>query len=350
MRLEGRITAESASPIWRSALETLDRNPQSRIVIDASRVEYVDIVGLALLFDLKRRRRAPGAEVEVHALAPAFASLIDRPGVLGLEPLRDRLPMGALERVGRATAQQLDDLRSLVQFCRACLRSLLRARSQRVIRLADILEVATENGTKAVPIVLLVGFLIGVIAAFELGLVARQLGATIFVVNGVGVAILRELGALVTAIVVAGRTGAAFAAQLGAQKVNEEIDALSTFGIDPIEFLVVPRLIATTLMLPLLTVLADVIGILGGALVLSRFDITLLQFYTQLLTVVAPPDFVLGLVKAALFGWTIALIGCHRGLTTGAGAIAVGQSATHAVVTSIVMIIVIDGIVAALTS
>src|SRR4029450_8933966 len=177
-----------------------------------------------------------------------------------------------------------------------------------------------------------------------------QFGAVIFVVNGVGLAMLRELGALMTAIVFAGRTGAAFAAQIGTQKVNEEVNAITTFGLDPVHFLGVPRLIAATLMVPLLTVLADVVGIFGGALVMTTFDVGFVQFYNQLLAAVTAEDFVLGVVKAAVFGLTIAAVGCHRGLATGAGAISVGLSTTSAVVTSIVLIVVIDGLFAVVTS
>ena len=213
-----------------------------------------------------------------------------------------------------------------------------------------MLDIATEAGANAVPIVLLIGFLMGVIIAFEIGLVAQQFGAVIFVVNGVGVAMLRELGPLMTAIVFAGRTGAAFAAQIGTQKVNEEVNAISTFGLDPVHFLVLPRLLAATLVMPLLTVLADIVGIFGGALVMSTFDIGFLQFYNQLLGAVTAGDFVIGIVKAAVFGLTIAAVGCQRGLATGAGATSVGLSATSTVVTSIVLIVVIDGIFAVLTS
>ena len=166
-----------------------------------------------------------------------------------------------------------------------------RAHAARQIQWGDVLDVATEAGANAVPIVLLIGFLMGVIIAFEIGLVARQFGAVIFVVNGVGIAMLRELGPLMTAIVFAGRTGAAFAAQIGTQKVNEEVNAISTFGLDPIHFLVLPRLLAAMLVLPLLTVLADIVGLFGGALVMTTFDVSFLQFYNQLLGAVDAGDF-----------------------------------------------------------
>jgi len=350
--LEGRITAYTAAPIWQSAIDTLARNPDRPIVVDASRLEYVDDVGIALLFDLIRRDRPVDAKVEIRDLAPNFAALLR-----GFDPkdfaapAHGRRSMGMLEQVGRATTRQIAYAREMAGFLSACVNAFRQALTRRgMVNWHDVLDIATEAGANAVPIVLLTGFLMGVIIAFEIGLVARQFGAVIFVVNGVGVAMFRELGALMTAIVFAGRTGAAFAAQIGTQKVNEEVSAISTFGLDPIHFLVLPRLISAMLMVPLLAVLADIVGIFGGALVMVSFDIGFLQFYSQLLGAVTAGDFLLGIVKAAVFGLTIAAVGCQRGLGTGAGAISVGLSATSAVVTSIVLIVVIDGIFAVFTS
>jgi phospholipid/cholesterol/gamma-HCH transport system permease protein len=349
--LEGRITAHTAAPIWQSCIDTLARNPNQPVVVDASRLEYVDNVGLALLFDLTRRERPPGAAIELRELAPNLAALVGR-----FDPQQfaspTRLPrhVGTLEHVGRATAHQVAYIKELAGFVATCARALWRAGSPRLSKWRDVLDVATEMGANAVPIVLLMGFLMGVIIAFEVGLVARQFGAVIFVVNGVGVAMLRELGALMTAIVLAGRTGAAFAAQIGTQKVNEELNAIATFGLDPIEFLVLPRLLAAILVVPLLAGLADIVGIFGGALVMTTFDVSFLQFCSQLLGAVSAGDLILGIVKAAVFGLTIATVGCYRGLETGAGAASVGLSATSAVVTSIVLVVVIDGLFAVFTS
>ena len=350
MVLEGRITAHTAAPVWQSALDTLARYPDRPVVVDASRVEYVDNAGLALLFDLTRRERAPGAAVELRALAPNLAALVRRYDPRDFAALGTRRHVGTLEHLGRATLHQLAYLKELSAFLGACGRALIHAHRRGVWKWGDVLDVATEAGANAVPIVLLMGFLMGVIIAFEVGLVARQFGAVIFVVNGVGVAMLRELGALMTAIVLAGRTGAAFAARIGTQKVNEELNAISTFGLDPIEFLVVPRLLALTLVVPLLTVLADVIGLAGGALVMTTFDVSFLQFHARLLDAVTAADVILGIVKAAVFGLTIGAVGCHQGLRTGAGAASVGLSATSAVVRSIVLIVVIDGLFAVVTS
>lgn len=349
--LEGRITAHTAAPIWQSCIDTLARNPNQPVLVDASRLEYVDNVGLALLFDLTRRERPPGAAIELRELAPNLATLVGRfdPQQFASPPTTRR-HVGTLEHVGRATVHQVAYIRELTGFVGTCARALWRASTPRVAKWHDVLDVATEMGANAVPIVLLMGFLMGVIIAFEVGLVARQFGAVIFVVNGVGVAMLRELGPLMTAIVLAGRTGAAFAAQIGTQKVNEELNAIATFGLDPIEFLVLPRVLAAILVVPLLAALADLVGIFGGALVMTTFDVGFLQFYSQLLGAVSAGDLILGIVKAAVFGLTIATVGCYRGLQTGAGAASVGLSATSAVVTSIVLVVVIDGLFAVLTS
>lgn len=351
--LDTRITAGTAAPLWRSALNTLAAHPDRKVVIDASRLEYVDAIGLALLFDLTRRERPAGAGVVFQRLAPNLAALLQ--GFDAAEfatPVSPRRHVGVFEHLGRATATQLSYLGELLGFLRVCARALGRAITHPgTLSWRDVLDVATEVGAHAVPIVLLMGFLMGVIIAFEVGLVAREFGAVIFVVNGVGKAMLRELGALMTAIVLAGRTGAAFAAQIGTQKVNEELNAIATFGLDPIEFLVVPRLLAAAVVVPLLTVLADLIGLCGGALVMANaFDVSYLQFYSQLLKAVTAGDLVLGIVKAAVFGVTIAAIGCHRGIRTGAGPASVGLSTTGAVVASIVTVVVIDGLFAVLTS
>jgi phospholipid/cholesterol/gamma-HCH transport system permease protein len=353
LRLEGRITAHTAASIWRSALDTLASNPDRPIVIDASRLEYVDTVGVALLFDLGRQRRPAGADVVFQSLPPSLASLLHRYDAADFAtPVRARRQVGVLEHVGRSAATQFRLVRELLDFLSMCRRALMHAVTHPgTVAWTDVLDVATEAGAHAVPIVLLIAFLMGVIIAFEVGLVAREFGAVIFVVNGVGKAMLRELGALMTAIVLAGRTGAAFAAQIATQKINEELNAISTFGLDPIQLLVLPRLLAAIMVVPLLTVLADVVGLFGGALVMATtFNLSCLQFYSQLLKAVTAQDFMLGVVKAAVFGLTVAAIGCHRGLRTGAGPAAVGLSATGAVVASIVMIVVIDGLFAVMTS
>ena len=234
--LEGRITAYTAAPIWQDALDTLARNPDRPIVVDASRLEYVDDVGIALLFDLLRRDRPPQAKVEIRDLASNLAALVEAYDPKDFaQPPPGRPPIGILEHVGRVAAQEVAYVKTIAGFFGAMRRRAL-ARAHAIAAWsagARCSSVATEAGANAVPIVLLIGFLMGVIIAFEIGLVAQQFGAVIFVVNGVGIAMLRELGALMTAIVFAGRTGAAFAAQIGTQKVNEEVNAITDLRARP---------------------------------------------------------------------------------------------------------------------
>lgn len=350
--LEGRISAYTAGPVWRAALDALAKNPDRPVVVDASRVEHIDDVGIALLFDLVRRERSSAAKVELRGLEPRFAALVAAYDPKDfVVPPKSTERIGIFEHMGRATSEQLAYAGEMLGFLRECAAAAWSAMRRRgAVRWNEVFEVATEAGANAVPIVLLIGFLMGVIIAFEIGLVAQEFGAVIFVVNGVGVSMLRELGPLMTAIVFAGRTGAAFAAQIGTQKVNEEVNAITTFGLSPVQFLVLPRLIAAALVMPLLTIFADVVGIFGGALVMVGFDIGFLQFYNQLLGAIDAGDFVIGIVKAAVFGLAIAVVGCQKGLGTGAGATSVGLSTTSAVVTGIVMIVVIDGIFTVLTS
>jgi phospholipid/cholesterol/gamma-HCH transport system permease protein len=174
----------------------------------------------------------------------------------------------------------------------------------------------------------------------------RQYGAQIFVANLIGLSLLRELAPLMTSIVLAGRTGAAFAAELGTMKVDEEIDALTTMALDPLRFLVVPRLIATLAVTPLLTIYAGLVGLVGGGLVMTTFDIPLVTYFKQIISVVSIGDFIGGLFKSAAFAFLVAAVGCLRGLETQGGPRAVGQAATRAVVSAIVLIVVFDGIFA----
>jgi len=172
----------------------------------------------------------------------------------------------------------------------------------------------------------------------------RQFGAEIFVANMIGLSVLREMGPLMTAIILAGRSGSAFAAEIGTMKVREEIDALKTMGLEPVRFLVVPRVLAGVVMTPVLTVFADLFGVMGGSVVMMSLGFPLITFFNQLQLAVSYGSLVGGLVKAFAFGILIAAIGCLRGLQTQTGASAVGLSTTHAVVSGIILIVITDGI------
>ena len=217
-------------------------------------------------------------------------------------------------------------------------------------RRSDLMQIIYDSGAAALPIVTLISFLVGLILAFVGAVQLKQFGAQIYVADLVGIAMAREMGALMTAIIMSGRTGAAFAAQLGTMQVNEEIDALSTFGLSPMEFLVLPRMLALSLMMPLLCIYGDLLGIFGGAVVgVGMLDLTVTEYVHETLAGVSIMDFGVGIVKSAVFGVLVAVSGCLRGMQCGRSASAVGMAATSAVVTGIVFIIVTDGIFAVLT-
>jgi phospholipid/cholesterol/gamma-HCH transport system permease protein len=239
-----------------------------------------------------------------------------------------------LEFVGEATMAFMKLLRGKAQYRRADLGLILEACS-----------------AQALPIVTLISFLVGMILAFVGGIELKMFGAQIYVADLVGIAMVRLMAAIMTGIVMAGRTGGAFAAQLGTMQVNQEIDALKTQGISPMEFLVLPRMLALALMMPLLALYANVMGILGGAVVAVGLPgITLLQYYNRTVEAVGLANLWIGLFSSAVFGVIVALAGCMRGMQCGRSASAVGDAATSAVVTAIVGIIVATAIITVVTS
>lgn len=279
-------------------------------------------------------------------------------GVQGLLKLARAVP----EREGdRRTAQKTP---ALAKFCEAVLSGLADAkglilfigetvlagfvlmRGKARFRAVDLFLCIQEAGPGALAIVTLISLLVGLILAFVGAVQLAMFGAQIFIADLVGLGTVREMGALMTAVIMSGRTGAAYAAQLGTMNVNSEIDALKTMGISPMEFLVLPRMLALIMMLPLLCLYADFMGILGGALVTTTvFDVSLIQYFNQIRKAVDVADFSIGLFKSLVFAVLIATAGCMRGMQCGRSASAVGDAATAAVVNSIVYIVVADSII-----
>ena len=252
--------------------------------------------------------------------------------------------------VGERTIQGWDGILGLFTFLGQnlmALVNLLRGRAQ--FRWADAFQVMEQTGPQALGIVAMINFLVGLILAFVGALELERFGASIYVADLVGIATVREMGCIMTGIILCGRTGAAFAAQLGTMKVNEEISALETFGLSPIEFLVLPRMVALVLMMPFLCVFADLISIAGGFFVsVSMLDITSSEYVNRTIQAIQFKSFLLGIVKGTFFGFLVAYTGCLRGIQSGHTAAAVGQATTRAVVSGISAIIVTDGIFAVL--
>ncbi len=250
------------------------------------------------------------------------------------------------EIIGGKTLHLVQDIHEFITFTGTITLSCLRLFSGKAQFLgSELLYFLEECGPAALPIVSLISVLIGIILAF-VGAVQLQLfGAEIYIANLVGLGMTREMGAMMAAIIMAGRTGAAFAAQLGTMQVNEEIDALQTMGIDPVDFLVLPRMLSLLIMMPLLALWADLLGIGGGFLTAwLTLDISMVEYYNQTIGSITLKHFGVGIFKATIFGYLIAFSGCLRGMQCGRSASAVGTAATSAVVTAIVMIVVSDSI------
>ncbi|MBW1982704.1 MAG: ABC transporter permease [Deltaproteobacteria bacterium] len=257
-----------------------------------------------------------------------------------------------LSRIGAATVVWLRSTNDTLAFIgESCLALLKFVVGRASFRRSDLAALLQDSGAQALPIVSLISFLVGLILAFVGAVQLQMFGAQIYVANLVGIAVAREMAPMMVGIIMAGRTGAAFAAQLGTMQVNEEIDALRTLGISPMEFLILPRMLALVLMMPLLCLYADLVGILGGAVVGSgMLDLSLTQYYHQTKAALNITQFTVGIFKSGVFGIVIAMTGCLRGMQCGRSASEVGSAATSAVVTAIVVIIVLDGIFAVITN
>ncbi len=251
-----------------------------------------------------------------------------------------------LLRVGEATLETVKSAGEMLAFIGEAFLALIKLLGGKArFRRCDLTLLIQECGARALPIVSLVSVLVGLILAFVGAVQLRPSGAQIYVADLVGIGMAREMGAMMTAIVMAGRTGAAFAAQLGTMEVNEEIDALKTLGISPMEFLVLPRMLALVLMLPLLCLYADLLGILGGGIIgVGMLNLSPAQYFNETVSALNLTQFAAGLIKAAVFGVLVALSGCLRGMQCGRSAAAVGEAATSSVVTAIVAIIVSDAL------
>ncbi len=347
LALAGRLDAASVADIWEGAHRALRDAPQRPVTVDVAEVDACDGAGIALLVDLTSHPRAQ--PVEVVNMRPDVATLYKQFDLASLEHDRDP-PAKALpvvQEIGRAAFGIGRDLRNMVTFVGSLTSALIYACTHpRSVRWRDVWRICERTGADALPIVALISFLLGLILAFQSAVPMKRFGAEIFVADLLGLSVLRELGPLMTAILLAGRSGAAFAAEIGTMTVNQEVDALTTMGLDPVRFLVTPRIIAALLMTPLLTLFANLVALAGGALTMETFSIPLVTFFKELDSAVDFADFMAGFVKSFVFAFLIAAVGCLRGLQTGAGASAVGDSATRAVVSGIILLVIVDGIFA----
>lgn len=328
----------------------LSLGPSRAAILDVGAIEDLDTAGAWLVEKLRRRLSSATHPASLRNVKPDHSVLLERISNLAEGPAAEPESHSALyaiaERTGKATFDVLAEAADLLNFLGlatvTAFRTLLRPTRFRMTAFVHHLE---QVGLNALPIVGLLSFLIGVVLAYQGADQLRRFGAEIYTVNLLGISMLREMAILLTAIIVAGRSGSAFTAQIGTMQVNEEIDAMRTIGLDPMEVLVLPRAAALLVALPLLAVYADLMGLAGGAIMsLFVLDISFTQFTERLRDVVPLWAFWVGLIKAPVFGFVIALIGCREGLKVQGSADSVGRQTTRSVVISIFLVIIIDAV------
>ena len=323
--------------------------PEGRpVIIRPGRLERLDLTGAWLVRDFRDRLQAAGHDVRLGDFRTGhFRFLADLPPATPppapTHPARLRR---LLMRVGRTVVNERRQIQTTLAYLGRLVATLARVLAQpRRLRLRDISHHMYATGIMAIPIVALIAFLISIVLAYQGASQLARFGATVYTVDLVAISQLREMGVLLTAIMVAGRSGSAFAAQIGFMQINEEVDALRTMGLEPYEILVVPRVIALVLVLPLLTVLADLLGLMGGALLaVFTLDMTLQQFFLRAVDAVGLNTFLVGVIKAPVFAFLIGFIGTMRGLQVRGSAESVGRQTTNAVVQSIFMVILADAL------
>ena len=348
----GVLDVRTAGGARRDLAGKLSRERLTALSVDASALESADLAGVSLLWELAHGRLVPGVGAEISGLRPDVADLLaayPAPDDVDSVVAGDESPAG-IHAVGAGAVAVASGFREGAELLGAVTSALASiARKPRRMRWAEVGRVFESAGVAAFPVVTFVGFLTGLIIAFAAAQPLKLLGAEAFVADTIGIIVLRELGPLMTAIVVAGRSGPALAAELGMMKVNEELNALETMGLDPVRFLVVQRVVALTLLSPVLTAYAMAVGVLGGVIVMITLGFPVSVTWSQLQGAVGAHDVLVGLSKGFVFGNLVAGFSCLRGLQARLGPTAVGEATTRAVVSSILAVFVADGIFAVLT-
>lgn len=345
--LSGRLDATTLPSVWSRVINPLLQSPPPQMSVDMSGVTYCDGAGIGLLMEIDRQVRGRGGQVhfehmEVEQQRVINLALLKNPAAtLAPPPRREDF----VRHIGRSTAAVLRDIASIIEFTGELAVVLLWAITHpHRVRWGDALLAAEKTGSNAVPVVCLLGFLVGLIIAFQTAGPMRTFGAESLVPTVVAIAIISELGPLMAAIILAGRSGSAFAAEIGTMKVTEEINALRTFGLNPTKFLVVPRVLAALAVTPLLGVFSSLMGVVGGYVVMASLGYSLSFYVNQVVKAVDYIDFLEGVFKSLVFALLVAGIGCLSGLRTQSGPGAVGDSTTKAVVAGIVLIVLADAV------
>jgi len=345
VELQGSWRITETRPSWTELLGGAD---PVRVKLVWGRLQDWDSALLLFVFEVKQWCRVKGVYCDLSDLPDALQKLLRQLVVVNETRMVFDRSHNFLTMVGLAAEDVWAKTREVSTFVGECVISMVSLlKTPQKFRWRDCLNEMQQCGAMALPIVSLIGLLVGLIMAYQSAVLMRQFGADIYVADAVGLVMVREMGAMMTAIILAGRTGAAFAATLGNMKAGEEIDALQTLGIRPVDFLVMPRLVALGLMMPLLALYASGLGILGGmAVSLGLLDIPPSAYWVETQSAIDMSDVTTGLIKATCFGVLVGLAGCHRGLRAERSAAGVGKATTSAVVMGLLFIIVSDALFA----
>jgi len=350
LHVSGRWKIDGATPAADEVLQQAQSLPGlARITIDAQQVAAWDSTLITFLLKLQAHCSQKGLTFDPQGLPSGIQGLLKLatavPAREGARRMSGKEPF--LARLGDAALRAKGEIADILAFIGEAFLALCRLFAGRAqFQKSDLLGFIRDCGPQALPIVTLISLLVGLILAFVGAIQLLMFGAQIYVANLVAVAMVRVMGAVMAAVIMSGRTGAAFAAQLGTMQVNEEIDALKTLGISPMDFLVLPRMLALVVMMPILCVYADLMGIIGGMIVgVGMLNLGLIEYLNQTQASLSLSYFWIGLFYSAVFGVLIALSGCLRGMQCGRSASAVGEATTSAVVTSIVAIVVATAVI-----
>jgi phospholipid/cholesterol/gamma-HCH transport system permease protein len=345
--LRGKIGLADFSTLFPEIKSLFVELSPSKLTVDFSQVEYFDSSGALFLVQLEDEavaRSIPFTVVNVSAQQNQILSLVDREALHAPSLGSREQPLNIVEQLGSATMDVLRDIYEVILFWgELAYEVVFSIRHPGSIRWNDVVSYMKKVGVDGLPIVALISFLLGLIMAFMSALQLKQFGANIYVASLVTIAMVRELGPIITAIIVAGRSGSAFAAEIGTMKVNEEVDALITMGFNPTRFLAIPKLFASMLVVPILTGFSNIFAVAGGLVVgVLGLDLSVYTYVKETMDAVDRFDVLSGLSKSIVFAAFIAAIGCQRGFKVRGGAEAVGNATTSAVVSAIFLIIVID--------
>jgi len=352
---DGTMNAASSAGLIRGLQNDLCSDPPAAVTVNLDRVSYFDDFGAIVLFELKHMMADPTGDfhiLDAKDRAKEILSQVNFDTHERCAPLKKKRSRNLLIRLGESAIQEISNIRMLVSFLGSLVLSMAHiVVHPRRLRLEDTITHMEKIGVDALPIVALISFLLGLIIAFMSSIQLQQFGANIYVASLVALAMASELGPIMTAIVVAGRSGSAIAAEIGSMKISEEIDALFTMGFDATLFLAIPRVFAAIVVLPLLTLFADLFAVAGGLVVgVFMLDLTVGSYISQTLETLTLFEVSWGMAKSVVFAVLISWIACLRGFQARGGAASVGNAATSAVVSSIFVIILFDSVFAVIRS